>query len=186
VNSFSFKFLIFLRILGYREVSRTSATCSKKTGISRNSPIAAESESDLRLDNPTKATILSFRELEKTKRRNIIYFRQITTKIWKETHQRDQVSNMTRPQREFLSLCETEAAPTCQSSFVNAAVLRLRGGGDSVDTAANLEGDPKQSSTSPSLLSLQELFNPANFVGRKVAEVKTYANLISPTNACIH
>jgi hypothetical protein len=57
---------------------------------------AAKSESDLRLEIPTKATILSFRELEKTKRRNIIYFRQITRKIWKETRQRDQMSNTAR------------------------------------------------------------------------------------------
>jgi hypothetical protein len=53
-----------------------------------------------------------------------------------------------------------------------------------VDTAADHEGGPQQSSASPSSPSLQELFNPANFVGRRVAEVKTYANLISPTNAC--
>jgi hypothetical protein len=70
-------------------------------------PTAAESESDLRLENSAKATILSFRELEKTKRRNIIYFRQITRKIWKETRQRDQMSNMThRNERGVLSLCE--------------------------------------------------------------------------------
>jgi hypothetical protein len=148
-------------------------------------PTAAESESDLRLGNPAKAIILSFRELEKTKRCNIIYFRQITRKIWKEFRQRDQMSNMTRRnEREVLSLCETEAAPTCQSSFVDAAVLCLRGGGGSLDTVADGDGGPQQSSTSPSSPSLQDLFNPAYFVGMRVAEVKTYASLISPTDGC--
>jgi hypothetical protein len=146
---------------------------------------ATESESDLRFENSAKATILSFRELEKTKRRNIIYFRQITSKIWKETHQRDQMLNMTRRnEREVLSLCETEPAPTCQSSFVDAAVLRLCGGGGSVDTVPDGDGGPQQSSSSPSSPSLLELFNPAYFVGMRVAELKTYANLISPTNGC--
>jgi hypothetical protein len=120
--------------------------------------IAAESESDLRLENSAKATILSFRELEKTKRRSIIYFRQITRKIWKETRQRDQMSNMSRRNaREVVSLCETEAAPTCQSSSVYAAVLCLRGGGGILDTVPNGNGGPQKSSLSPSSPSLQEV-----------------------------
>jgi hypothetical protein len=38
VNSFSFQFLIFLRILGYREASRTSMTRSEIVSSSGTSP----------------------------------------------------------------------------------------------------------------------------------------------------
>jgi hypothetical protein len=135
----------------------------------------------------TKTTTLSSKDIEKTNRRNKVYLRRMTRKHWKQFSQMDdQISNMARPKMEVLSLCEIQAPPMRQSSYVDAAVLRLRGGGDTVDTSTD---DPvnaqKQSSTSTSPPPLCQLFNPTYFAGRRVAEAKRYATLISKANSSL-